>query len=71
MRLAERVEKEILTAETQNRHLAEERGQIELRDNDETNEEMAFSGVIRKKKFKIAKATRRSKFELMDDKACK
>ena len=66
--VAEKAEREIMTAVSDNRHLAEERGQIELRDNDE---EAAYSGVIRKKHFKLAKGYRRSKFDQMDDKACK
>ena len=48
-----RVEKEINSTQSQNRHIQEERGQVELTDDafgeqrNNRDEEMAFSGVIR------------------------
>ena len=49
---AERLEREITNLKSDNMHLKEERGQIEVAEEDETgmyeaNEEMKYSGVVR------------------------
>ena len=53
-RYALQIEKEILNsgAGTQNRHIREERGIEEVQDDEDSDEEMKYSGVVRGKKPK-------------------
>ena len=73
--IAERVEREIMNSETMNRHMAEERGQVDLRDNEET-EELAYSAAHRQfskgkqvsKRFKCGQGKRIDAFSQMQNK---